>query len=466
MRKVLFIALMAISMQSHGNPAFLTNNTKIIFDGDSFFCPGAGQRFTVTVGSYYINYHPTNFVSWRDFSGSGSGNTAFNQVRYPRYVIPSISSCYGVTNSIHWTLTSGNGGLSSNSMRSAILEVAQMPTNSYTTNTSLGLVHDWPYTHPELYNENVVSGDPPYYATTGGNTFTYGDGGKTASAQSPNMYFTDIFRVSSNSVVTYNGGYPANSNLFILGQNPYDHVGNWIEGAWALTALTYPTNNVQGLGADTNAFTFVLDALAAAVSSSSHCTVSNLSGNTSSISFRLLCDRMAPGMWHPGIGPTTNDMTGCTNLIPSLMDSFCEICRVTNLVSGTYRVTWDATNSYNRTSAQLAAGDNLFFNFSFPLAYQRANVLYDMCVMMDCSPTNQSDLLHPGDNRLIIRYKSAADAVWPTNAPSVSTYTSIMAPRETELEVEDIIINGHAQQVWHDVTIQLLSNTSDRAPFR
>jgi len=461
MKRLIFVCFM-LTLQALGNPVNITNDWKYIFIGDSFYAPGAGQRFTVTIGSYGINMFPQHFVSWRDFSSSGLNNNDFNNPVFSKYGIPSVGSCYGKTNITVWTLTSGNGSLSSNTIRGDVLVMAQFPTNSY--NPSGSLTNDWTQLHSLSLYETVVSGDPPYYSSDGNKTYTYGDGGKTSVSVSTNMYFMDVFRVLSNPVVGYAGGYPANSNLFIQGQNPRDHVGNWIEGAWALEGLTYPTNNQQGLGADTNVFTMILDANTASVSSTGHCVVSNLSGNSSGVSFTVLCDRMAPGMWHPGIGPTTNDMTGCTNLIPALANAFCEIMRITNLVSGNYRVTWDVTNSYTRTANQLANGDNLFMNFSNPLAHQKMTILYDMCVMMDCSPTNQSDLLHPGDNRLVIRYKSAADGVW-ADSTSVDQYISTMAPRETELEVQDIVIHNHAQQVPHNITVELVG-AYQPAPFR
>ncbi len=461
-------ALSSAAMAQTAQQAVITNHTKVVFLGDSYFSRGLGERFNISVGSFFINYYPQYFNSWRDHSRSGQGVLGFKQEELPYYCIPDAGATYGKTNWLLLTITSGNGGPNSNQIYTNIAVMLQFPTNSFVTNPATGalyLTNDWPQAHAADLFKTIVLGDTPYYASAGGNKWTYSDGGRSAALESGAAY-VDSFRNLSNGVTSYRGGYPANSNLFFDNPNgggvpQYDHNGNWIQGAWAMTSLVNATN-AGGLGVDTNTFTFVLDAAAASISSTSHCVISGLTGNSSGVSFTLHADRMAPGMWRPGIGPTTNDMTGCTNLIPGLVNAFCEIVRITNLVAGNYQVTWDGTNSYTRTADQLAAGDNGFLNPNTPLAYQRANVLYDLGLMMNVSPTNQSEFL--AGNGLIGTFESGARALWPTNAPSVSDYISKMIgtplnlttpkyAQEDPLIAQDLVVHADAQQNDHTISV-------------
>lgn len=461
---ILMLAFMPQAPAQTAQQAVITNDTKVVTMGDSFFSRGLGERFNVSIGSFFINYYPQYFVSWRDHSQSGQNVHGFTLFLEPEYCIPSAGSTYAKTNFLLLTITSGNGGqfANSNAMYTNFVTLLKFPTSTFTTNSVL--TNDWPQLHATDLFKTIVFGDTPYWASSGGNSWTYSDGGRTAALESGNAY-VDTFRNLSNSVTTYVGGYPANSNLWFDNPNAgipqYDHNGNWIQGAWALTSLVNATNN-GGLGVDTNTFTFILDATAVSISSTSHCVISGLTGSSSSLFFTFHADRMAPGLWRPGIGYTTNDMTGCTNLIPSLANSFCEVMRITNLTAGIYRVIWDGSNSYTRTATQLAAGDNLFMNPSQPLAYQKAKVLYDIAAFMNVSPTNQSISL-PGLG-LIGTFESGARTLWPTNTPNVSDYISKMigtplnltTPKyalEDVLIAQDITVHADAQQVDHTIQI-------------
>ena len=444
----LFCCLQLTIQGQTAQQAIITNDTKVTFVGDSFFFSQYGQRYNFVMGSFFINYYPQYFVSWRDFSRSGQNNVGFNTEEFAEYVTADAGSCYGKTNDLFFVLTSSNGSFSSNAIYTNIVISLTFPGSNY--NQNVILTNDWSQPNEQFLYKFSIVGDAPYHKPGGGSSYTYSDGGKTAAIEA-DAPFIDSFRNLSNAVLSFNGGYPANSNLWFFNGGAYDHNGNIIQGAWAMTSLINPTNG-GGLGVDTNTFTFIINAATATISLTNHCIISGLTGNSSHLSFTFHADRMAPGYWMPD-GVTTNDMRGMFDLIPSLTNSFCEIMKIPNLIPGNYLITWDGTNKYIRTASQLAVGDNLFANYSCSLWPQKMLILYDLCDMMDVSHVDAAADQHPGDNRHIERFRSNANSLWPLNTSGVDAYIAEMQTFETDLIGQDIVIHNDAQQINHSITI-------------
>lgn len=437
----------------------LTNNTTATTWSDSFGRAGYGQRQNFFIGSYLINYFPQYFVSYRDHSRSGAGNSEMLTSRMPKYGIADAGANRGVTNALNFFYVSGNGGLGSNSMYGLFKEILQFPTNSYTTNTALGLTNDWPQANAASIYSSIVIGDVIYTSlSTDSRNYSYG---ARSAAIEDGVPFVDTW---SNLVDVVTDNSDDSSTLW--NAPAFDHPNNTLYLIWALTTL-------QSLGVDTNTFTAIIDANAMTVSSTNHCTVSSLSGSSTSFTFTFHADRMAPGFYVPN-GIVTNDCRPAFELMPQLGNAFCEIWRITNLPAGNYSITWGG-HTVIATSTQLAAGYNWFTNYSNPLWDQKTEVLYGMCDMLDVLRSTASDDAHPGDNRFIERFESGANTLWATNPPSVTDYISKMVDSpagagntppyalEDVLFQQDVVIHASAQQTNIPVTISLITHRF--APF-
>jgi hypothetical protein len=426
----------------NSSPIAITSDTMVTTWSDSYSRGPYGQRQNFFIGSYFINYYPQYFISYRDHSRSGDSNYGMLTERQPEYGIPDAGSSYSKTNGLNLFYVSENGGYSSNSIYGMFKEILQYPTNAY--NRFGVLTHDWSQLNPARVYSSIVIGDIPYY-TVDGTPFSrdYSYGGRSAAIED-GVLFVDTWANLVNVVTNGAGGYPANSNLW-FNAPAYDHPGNELQLCWALTTL-------RSFGVDSNTYTAVINFNAATVSSTNHCAVTGLSSTGNGITFTFHADRMAPGFYVPD-NVVTNDCRGAFSLMPELGNQFREILQVTNIPPGNYALNIDGSNIVTLSSDQLAAGYNGFTNYSGPFWAQKEEVLGLMCDMADVLRSDASTWAHPGDNRLMVFYESMARSRWPTNNFGVDGYIAQMSDCEAVLQAEDILIHTAAQQTNHVFTL-------------
>lgn len=441
---VVFFATMTASAD-----LILTNDTMVTTWSDSFARGQFGQRQNFFLGSFFINYYPQYFVSYRDHSRSGASNLEMLTSRMPMYGIPDAGASYGKTNALNIFYVSQNGTIGtdgtfdSNSIYGFFKEILQYPTNAY--NRIGYLTNDWTQPHPQSLYQSLVIGDIPYNTADGEPVARdYSYGGRSAAMEA-GVPFVDSW---TNLVNAFTNNYIINGPSSLWFNAPaYDHPGNELQLLWTLTTL-------RSLGVDTNTYTAVIDFKAATVSSTNHCAVTGLSRNENSLSFTFRADRMAPGFYVPD-GFITNDCRGAFTMMPSLGNQFCEILRITNLPAGNYQLNMDGSNIVTLTAAQLAAGYNNFTNYNGAIWAQKKEILGLMCDLLDFSRADASTDAHPSENLLIQRYESYASARWLTNK-GVNAYISVMFDREAELVAEDVLIHAAAQQTNHTFTVTLI----------
>ena len=442
----LIIAVAVIDVQKPASAALmLTNDCMVTTWSDSLARGQYGQRQNFFLGSYFINYFPQYFVSFRDHSRSGASNLEMATNRVPMFGIPDAGASLGKTNGLNIFYVSANGppdsddSYDSNSIYGFFKDMLQYPTNAY--NRFGILTNDWHQPHPENLYQSIVIGTFPYNMVDGGpEGRDYSYGGRSA-AQEAGVPFVDTWSDLVNVVTnTYTNG----PNLWFAPN--FDHPGNELQLMWALMIL-------RSLGADTNTYNAVIDFNTTSASATNHCTVTGLSRTGNSLAFTFHADRMAPGFYVPD-EIITNDCRGAFALMPSLGNQFCEILRITNLPAGKYALGIDGSNIVTLTSAQWAEGYNGFTNFSGPFWAQKKEILGLLCDMLDVSRSDAASDAHPDDNVLLENYESWARTRWSTNDnTSVDFYIQQMSDRESELQAEDVFIHAAAQQTNHTFTI-------------
>ena len=76
--RILALSIISAAVLFFSAPApaapVLTNDTMVTTWSDSFARGGAGQRQNFFLGSFFLNYYPQYFVSYRDHSRSGGDN--------------------------------------------------------------------------------------------------------------------------------------------------------------------------------------------------------------------------------------------------------------------------------------------------------------------------------------------------------------------------------------------------------
>lgn len=456
---ILLSILLASSVRA--DVSVLTNDTVVATYSDSFGSGTFGQRQNFFLGSYYINYHPQYFISYRDHSRSGANNGDMADTRIPRYGMLDAVSTHGITNMLSIYYSSGNGGFPSNTIYGFGTNIFQAYTNAYTTNLSF-VVHDWTQANPQDRFDSFAVGDVVYNnLSTSSRDMSYG---LRSAAIEAHKGFSDTW----SNMYPETSAYAATpSVLWFFNGGAYDHPNNAHQYLWSMRLLTMSTNNYRGIGADTNTFTCKMDVSTMTVTSTNHCVISSLSGTPTSFVYVSHYDRMAPGFYVPN-GIQTNDCRPAFSV--SLTDAgnfFHEDTVITGLPVGIYE--WDVDDKYTNTvtSAQLAAGYNNFTNFNNPLWTAKNAVLSNMCLMSQFSPTNASDQINIGNNQLNIALVSIANTVWPTNTPGVDGYYTRM---ETGFGVENALFGmdktNHliVQQVLHTNRFKLLASGSGYVP--
>jgi len=416
----------------------ITNNTLMIIHSDSYSRAQYGNRQNFFILSYYIFMHPEVVISPRDHSRSGGANWEMLTNRFQKFDYPEWGITGGNTNVVDFVYVSGNGGPNSNQIYTNFSDIVKAPFYAYAKD---GLfTNDWHQGTNLFYK--VIIGDMPLWAANGNQTIAQYSLGGLEVATENGLKYVDTFNNLVQAETNWNGGYPANSNLFFNPPN-YDHPANEIQLAWALSTL-------HSLGEESNAFTAIFDwNNTTAPSQTNHCVASSLSQSGGVYTLTLHALRMGPGYYYPDASQT-NDSTGGFLLMPQITNYICEIIRITNCPAGNYNVSEDGlTILTNVSSARLSAGINLFTDVhSGAMWAQKKECLGELCDMVNINRTNASVTYQPSGNTLIIRQESYANDRWPTNA-GMANYIALMGDREAELISEDQIIHTNAQQTDH-----------------
>jgi hypothetical protein len=446
----LAIIVAAVVLLSSRAPAdvIITNDTMVTTWSDSYGRGQFGQRQIFFLGTFFLNYYPQYFVSYRDHSRSGASSFEMVTSRMPMYGVPDAGASYGKTNGLNFFYVSDNdsviygGPYDSNSIYGLFKDALQYPTNTYTRLDVL--TNNWSEPNAQYLYQNFVIGVIAYASPDGYlDVRDFSNAGRSAALED-GVPYVDTW---SNVVGVVTNAYFDGPNLW-WGEF-FDHPGNELQLIWSLTTL-------RSLGVDTNTYTAVIDFNTATVSSTNHCTVSGLSRHGNSLSFTFHADRMAPGFYVPD-GNITNDCRGAFTLMPSLGNQFCEILRVTNLPPGNYEFDIDGSNIVTLSSAQWAAGYNQFTNYSGAFWAQKKEILGKMCDMADVLRSDASSDAHPGNNILMENYESWARTRWPTNDNlSTDYYIAQMSDREGELQAEDVLIHAATQQTNHTFSLNFV----------
>jgi hypothetical protein len=451
MKRLSFLFLLATTLTLGAQPQVLTNATMVTTWSDSLARGQFGQRQNIFLGSYFINNYPQYFVSYRDHSESGDNNLGMATNRVPRFGTPDAYSLGTTTNGLNFYYVSDNSGYPSNgpglqNITATFNILAKAPTNTY---TRLGFAtNDFPH-GGGLFN-SIFIGEIAEQSGDGTPAVRDSSYGARNVGDSNGIPFVDSWNNLVGVVTTV---YATNTTAYWFENG---HPGNELQLIWALTTLTYPTNNYAGLGADTNSYTAIIDFNAATVSLTNHCTATGLSKSGNALTFTFRADRMAPGFYVPD-GVQTNDCRKAFALMPPLGNAFCEMLRVTNLPAGNYWLNIDGSNCVVISSAQLAAGYNNFTNYSGAFWAQKKEVLGLMLDAADVNRATASDDVTVG-NVFNTAYESYANVVWATNAVDTTLYAtqSDMMARESEMKTQDVLIHNATQQTNHTITVSLI----------
>jgi hypothetical protein len=210
------------------------------------------------------------------------------------------------------------------------------------------------------------------------------------------------------------------------------------------------------MGVETNVGSCVIDFSAATLRSQSHMTITGLqlSGNT--LTFSNTCDRM-PMAWDVSSQPSISGVSDAFTAMPQLADAFRWMVQVTNLPSGNYQVKIDNSNVVILTSAQLAAGWNMFAVTNGPYWAHRSAVLdakrdqegADHVTLADHSAGSQGTL-GVGD---MVNYISNANDQYDSQHKRGSSFVSAMASFVSNVKQYDVAIHNAAVQTNHTFTI-------------
>ncbi len=221
--------------------------------------------------------------------------------------------------------------------------------------------------------------------------------------------------------------------------------------------LVVAHENLIVLGAVTNIGSCVIDFNAAIVRTTNAQVISGLQLTGNVLSWTNLYTRM-PGAWDVGAG--TNGCDDAFGIATNIMGAFSWTVQVTNLPAGSYRLAIDGSNVVTLTSAQLAAGWNMYAVTNGPLWNQRKAVLNAKRDQEGNDPdtllaTHDAGTHGVGGYWDLIKYYSVS--TWYPNTYRGSTYITQMAPYVADMKSLDVRIHDAAQQTNHVFTLTLLA---------
>ena len=453
MKRAFTILFLACSLSAHAiDYGALTGDLIVNEYGDSYEVGPFGNRGDCMVDSGIILLNPTVTVRPRVEARSGGSNPK-ELIRIAEYGAPHYWYSHGATNVLDFIPVSSNGGLSSNQIYGYVSQELQAPYWMMDQNTNF--VHDWTQSTNNYFK--IVIGDFPQANLD----FSYefrSLGGSNAAVGMGYPYIDTWDTKLTNIIATLTAG---DTNLYHSGGHP----NSFLQFMWGMIRM-------RGMSLPTNVFTCVLDWNSSTPSQTNFCAESGWSASGNSRTFTFKADRQGPAFDiattnSAAVVTQTNDIRIAFALYPALGNQFMEILRVTNCPPGNYQLTMHGTNWVQLTDSQLAAGFNIWSNYSTANEFfaKAAATLAQQRIQRNVNPTNASDAYQAG-NFMNDDYQSHARARWPTNTQGVDFYGALMQDFEQTLVSQDSVIHAAAQQVPHDIGIALIGQAQPTKRYK
>jgi muramidase (phage lysozyme) len=214
---------------------------------------------------------------------------------------------------------------------------------------------------------------------------------------------------------------------------------------------------LQGIGAETNVASFIVDATAGGVAVASHCVMDSFSQNGAAFRFNIRYDRLPMG-WVENGGTITNQGSYCFQAMPALASWMTFTARGTNFVSGHhYSLSISNVTVDSFTGAEFNAGRNWFTNMAGPIWAQRTNVVNAYLDLYGLDHTTLLQTHSSGNGVLpyqdIIGFKSTAAGFYDSSGHRGTTYVSDMATTVAQLKNYDKVAYDAAQPVTYQMVI-------------
>lgn len=391
----------------------------------------------VPFASYYALMYPAKTNYWRPVSRGGEGWQGWYLSEEQKWCLPFLADAGAQIRAI--MDSDDNGNYTSNQVWLAGLDIASA-TNSFYNGTAAT---------NEGYNFNIQ------WLFTGNliNDSVSGDGGAKARQNAD----TNLFARFNPTLPTFNQW----SNLWVNGWNT-DVTGNRVLGfstgshPYQGGTLASDIVRLQGIGAETNVASFIIDATAL-TAVTNNCAIVNANQNGPNLSFNIRYDRLPIG-WIENAGTITNQGSMCFQAMPSLANWMTFAAQGTNFIAGHhYSLSISNVTVDTFTGAQFNAGRNWFTNMVGPIWAQRTNVVN---AYLDLYGIDHDTLLSTHQSGAgilgvpdIIGFKSIASGFYDSSGHRGASYVSDMATTVQQLKAYDAAAYAAAQPITMQMVI-------------
>lgn len=411
-----------------------TANKTVLGLGDSLWRSQFGQGQSHFMYSDFVCMHPQYFIACHDQSESGRSVFTLMTNHMGMFCTSEYGTTAGLTNVLTLVYCSGNaaGSFGSNGMFLYVDKILQAPISMY--NQFGQFTNDW--TLP-TNGDFCVIGDVPAAGTSVDLTASNYSAGGAIAAFGRGYHYINTF---SNVIGVWTSAAAQGHYFDPPAKNHHDRSLGLIQAETTL----------KSMGAETNAFTTIINFGAVSVSSTQHCTVTSLTTSGNGVAFTFHADRMKGGYYSKS-DHQTNDCLPAFGLMPTLTNYACEIFRFTNCPAGNYNLVEDGEVVLQGVSS--VNGEVVINHWSDvhtgALWRQKEAVLNYYNDMVNVDRTNASDLYQPNGNQLIIQKESNANiTAWQTNK-GTADWTASLQPFQNNIKQEDILINTAVQQTNH-----------------
>jgi hypothetical protein len=416
---------------SAGNIFPVTNETDVTFSSASY-----DTTPYILWGAYLKTYfdamYPQFTNHWWSWSRSGSSFQLDYQAQQQKWCAP-LWSKFAVP-SFDFTLVSENGGFDSNGIVQWETNIFNAPQLMYDGTSITNEGFSFPVTH------YCIDGIPDDYSGSA-NLLISGAG----------LFISQLYGTTPIDLwhLVWTNGMSTDTNQlfgFYAGGHPYP-AGHLAMALWTLLSL----------GAETNIGSITINFGGGSIAATNHMTASGVSMSGNTFSCTLLCDRMPPA-WDVPDGTITNDARNCFVIYPMLAGRFHWSIHATNLPAGNDSVSLGGTICAVLTDTQLAAGWNMFTNYTGPFWQQRTKLLADArdsygvdhATLLPAHTAGDPGLLGPD----LIDYQSESGLEYDTNGKRGATYTAAMLTWVNDLYVYDTATHNDAQPVARTLVLQ------------
>jgi hypothetical protein len=441
----LLLCLMPLCIQA----SIITNdNTTLVFFGDSYDT-SPFHYFGDYLASWVALGHPQFTNHYSSASRGGGSLEEANEDRLERLGLAHWESGQ---KSIGLIMADDNGGYTSNQVQMNLTNTLLSPTNFFNgfAYTNEG---GWCSTQSITW---VGIGAIPHDSSDG-------DSGEVARNDAVTNLFMSLGRpfVDMWNPLWTGGWSNDNNGAQLLG---FDSGGH----PFASGSLTMGITIAQKLAdVDTNVSLAAIDFSTGKIVFTNHCVISSISKNGNGITFTRHDDRLPLAFDVPD-GTITNDCRNAFIAMPQLSNAFWFTIAVTNLPVGNYVVNIDGAPVTTLSSSALAAGWNMFTDWSSNSPYwkQRVAVLALVRLKNGTDPVTLIDHsagMNGPNGPDLVNYYSTSQAFWDDGFRGdalVSQLQSISA----SLAGIDTLIHNAAQPTNHVFTITPIQTITFPSP--